>query len=84
MPETRRERTGQIVFFKHRYLTQESTTNSEAILKATGDFDKGLSRVLPTKGPIKEALDKIINSLKGHAITQQAEVDQQRRRRAKA
>ena len=84
LPETRRERIGQTVFFKHRYLTQEAPTNSDAILKATGDLDKALSGVLPTKGPTKEALDRIISSLKGHAKTQETKVDEQRRSRAEA
>ena len=54
------------------------------MLKATGDLDKTLSGVLPTKGLIKKALDKSINSLKGYAKTQQRKIDQQRKSRAKA
>ena len=45
--ETKSIRVGETVFFKHKYLTQPSLTQSDALIKAAEDLSQALQNKLP-------------------------------------
>ena len=75
---TRSVRVGQTVFFKHQYLTQPTTTTSDAILKAADDLAQALKGIVPVNGKSRDAIDHLMEIFKGEAKKEETEVDAQR------
>ena len=64
---TKNTEVGQTVFFKHKYLTQPTMTSTNAILCATHDLYKILTRKQPVKGETRHltaGLDPLVNRTK--------------------
>ena len=58
--DTKAVRVGQIVFFKHKYITQPALTPTDAILRASDDLGQILKGVLPVKGDTRTAVDLLV------------------------
>ena len=76
--DTRSVRVGQTVFFKHQYLTQPTTTTSDAILKAAANLEQALKGVVPVNGKLRDAIDHLMKIFKGEAKKEDTEVDARR------
>jgi len=78
--DTKAERVGQTVFFKHKYITQPAITESDALLRASEDICDALLKREPTSKKTRSAVDTLINIFKGTAKTAQSATDLQRSR----
>ena len=59
---------GQTVFFKHKYLTQPSVTESDALLRASDELCAALrDTVAPVKGDTRRAVDMLMDIFKNVA-----------------
>ena len=64
MPENEGVRVAPTVFFKHRYLTQPTITDADAILIASDNLCAAIKGVAPDSGPTKAAIVHLINIFK--------------------
>ena len=71
---------GQTVFFKHKYITQPTITESDALLRVSENICDALLKREPTSKKTRSAVDTLINVFKGTAKTAQSAVDLQRSR----
>ncbi len=65
--KTRSERISDTVFFKHRYITQPTSTQADIILKALDDLTHALKGRKKVKGDAQiealEKIDKLLNNI---------------------
>ena len=60
--DTRSVRIGQTIFFKHKYLTQPSVTESDALLRASDELCAALQDTgAPVKGDTQRAVDMLMD-----------------------
>ena len=69
--ETKGIRTGNTVFFKHKYLTMPTITTADAILTATKDLQETLEGDIPQSEYDKGMVNKCIEILNVKAKTYQ-------------
>ena len=69
--ETKGIRTGNTVFFKHKYLTMPTITPADALLTATSDLRETLEGDIPRSQYNKGMVDKFITVLNAKAKTYQ-------------
>ena len=77
MPETKGVRVAHTVFFKHRYLTQPTITDADAILLASDNLCAAIKGVAPDFGPTKTAIAHLIDIFKYQATAAETKVDAQ-------
>ena len=82
--ETKTTRIGQTVFFKHTYLTQPSTTDTDALIQAADGLCGALQKTKPESKAMKTAVNALINILKRKGKIEQAPIDHRRKLRANA
>ena len=82
--ETRGIRTGNTVFFKHKYLTMPTITTADAILTATKDLKENLEGDIPQSQYDKGMVDKFIEVLNAKAKTYQTDKILEHRARTEA
>ena len=83
--DTRSVRIGQTVFFKHKYLTQPSLTESDALLRASDELCTALKEtVTPVKGDTRLAVDMLMDIFKNVAKTTISPEDKRRKARTDA
>ena len=76
--DTRSERVGQTVFFKHKYITQPRITTADALLRASEDICDALLNTAPTSKKTRSAVDALIDIFRGTSNEEQSATDQQR------
>ena len=76
--DTKSERVGQTVFFKHKYITQPTITTSDALLRASEDVCEALLKSQPSSKKTRTAVDKLIEIFKGKAKSELSPKDLQR------
>ena len=82
--ETKEIRTGNTVFFKHKYLTMPTITPADALLTATKDLQEALKGDIPKSQYNKGMVDKFIEILNAKAKTYQIDKILDQRMRTKA
>ena len=84
LPESEGVRVAHTIFFKHRYLTQPTITDTDAILLASDNLYAAIKGVVPDSSPTKTAIAHLIDVFKGRTTAAKTEVDAQRVLRNKA
>ena len=84
LPETKGVRVAQTVFFKHRYLTQPTITDTDAILLASDNLCAAIKGVAPDNSATKAAVAHLIDIFKKQAAAAKTPVDDQRVSRVEA
>ena len=61
LKETKHVRAGETVFSKHKYLTQSTITNSDALIKAADDLSQAIQGTIPKKGATMETVEQLLD-----------------------
>lgn len=67
--ETKNTRIGNTVFFKHKYLTMPTITNSDALLKAAQDMTTALKGGVHQSNEQADAIKMLMKIFKNNATT---------------
>ena len=65
--DTRAERVGQTVFFRHKYITQPQITESDALLRASDEICNALTKAAPNSDETRRAVDLLVSIFKKKA-----------------
>ena len=76
--DTRSVHVGETVFFKHKYLTQPTVTNSDVILQTGDDLCQALKGVIPKNGVTRTAVDHPMDVSNKQAKKEETFTDTQR------
>ena len=73
--DTRAERIGPTVFFKHKYLTMPTLTPADALCKVRADLTMALNGILPKDSVTQEAAKQLMKIYKLEASKTHSDAD---------
>ena len=74
----------QTVFFKHKYLTQPSFTNHDALIEAADKLTSAITRVLPADNVTRNGVRALLDIFTQQANVAKDKIEEQRLQQSKA